>query len=355
MIGNSVLKPVKKLQKSISNELISKPRKELYSMNSTTYKIPSVEKLQDLIDAKFDKDLSQKEIETICHREMHQIAQSLEEVLEEYLYFQGISPQILNKVVSSKIQCDVLAHFLKENSEFLEELNMVLADLTFLSEQPIKLQKLTRTIPFDLLDKQRDISKESSVSWITQAQNTLNEILGFSKIGLDFITIENDLEIHSVLSLTQEKAQQQLDLISTYLANHKTELDALSDTDKETKYKAFLESIDANFFPNHTEDFQEFLESVWTSGLDDVLTKIIQDMKLFEIRKHQLEQSKEAEKDVPPQIMAIFDRLKAPILCKRIELLGEMVQDIKSYHQDFEPTLCSSIENKIEEFKSQLV
>lgn len=323
-------------------------------MTDYLQKIPSNEKLQELINVKFDKALSQKQIQEECNKGMYFIDRNLSDLMEEYLYFQGISPQILNQVISNKIECDILAHFLRENPEQLQELNMVLANLSFLSEQPIKLQKLTRTIPFELLEKHTEISKESQVSLISQATNTLNEMLEITKIGLDFITRDYDLEIHSVLSLTQEKAQQQLELISTYLEQNKDMLEALSDADKEAKYKEFLESIDSNFFPNHTEDFQEFLNQVWEDGLEDVFSGISHDMNLFEIRKQHLANQKHPEKDVKPQILAMFDRLKAPILSRRIDLLFEMVQDIKTYHQNFDPTLCLQIEKQIEIFKKQL-
>ena len=318
------------------------------------HKIPSNEKLQALIDTKFDKALSQTQIHEECNKGMYFIDRNLSDLMEEYLYFQGISPQIINQVISNKIECDILAHFLREKPEQLQELNMVLANLSFLLEQPIKLQKLTRTIPFELLEKHTEISKEPKVSLIFQAKNTLNEMLESIKIVLDFITRDYDLEIYALLNLIQEKTQQQLELISTYLEQNKDMLEALNDADKEAKYKEFLEGIDSNFFPNHTEDFQEFLNQVWGDGLDDVFSSISHDMKLFEIRKQDLANQKNLEKDLKPQILAIFDRLKAPVLSRRVDLLFEMLQDIKDYHHNFDPKLCLQIEKQIEAFKEQL-
>ncbi len=318
-------------------------------------KIPNSIQLQEMIDCKFDRSLSPEQIEQECNKGMYFIDRNLPDIVEEYLYFQGISPHIVSQVLSIKIECDILAHFLKDKPEQLEELNMLVANLSFLSEQPIKLQKLTRTIPFESLGIQRETQKNSPKSLIVQATDILNEILEITKSGLDLITIDYDLDIYSFLSLTQEKAQQQLDVITTYLNEKKSELDTLLDSEKEIKYKEFLESIDSNFFSNHTEDFQDFLKGTWENGLDDVLTDLAHDIKLFEIRKAHMKEQPNTEIDLRPQLVSLFDRLAAPILLKRVDLLQEMILDIKTYNKDFEPDLCQRIEAEIKNFKHQLV
>jgi len=307
--------------------------------------IPTSERIDQLVQAKKNENPKPEQLRTASLVKLATIQGEVMSCLEEYLVVQGISPSILKKWITWKVEADLLANLFRGDTSFLSLLTENMSDFVFLFDQPIKIQNLSKV---HAAEEESTLPEIESV--FNHALNTLQEIR--TLIDESRETFSYDTRFAEMMNKIYTKSQDQTQTIHDYFNHSKDELSTLSESEREQKHKSFLNTIDQNFFVEHTPDFQAYMIDVWMDGVADFVEEIDHKLKLLKLKSAHLKKDPNAEINglLPP----ILKQLEKATLVNGIKVLEDMISDIRVYDANIDEILSQYVNQKVVDFKKQI-
>lgn len=195
-------------------------------------------------------------------------------VSSEYLGVHGINQEVLQSLIDLHVIADILAIINEDDKERLEALNQFSSFITTYEKNP-KLFNLSRYTAF------------------SEPKDTLDVLNRFGDLVSQLSKINSMCETHKLVFEHSPSFVAFLSEIQTQVVSSQKEVLNFVKGGKTSKLsirelKNFLRSLNANFFPRHTETFKTFLlEIYWPSQTSMYFAKLgallqLSDLSSFE-------------------------------------------------------------------------